>query len=77
MTTTLQSMTRTTEEELDLLTPREAAELLRTTPGQLSQYRFHRTGPDFFQRGRKILYRRCDLVDYVTKSLVTASVGRG
>lgn len=54
----------------DLLTPAEAATLLRTTPGQLSQLRFRNEGPTFLKFGRKVLYRRVDLTDYANGAVV-------
>lgn len=62
-----------TQEQLapgDLLTPAEAAELLRTTPGQLSQLRFRHEGPTFLKFGRKVLYRRTDLTAYANGAVV-------
>lgn len=41
-----------------LLTPQEAAEVLRTTPGALAQHRRRGTGPEFVRAGeRRVLYR--------------------
>lgn len=54
----------------DLLTPAEAALLLRTTPGQLSQLRFRNEGPTFLKFGRKVLYRRTDLTAYANGAVV-------
>lgn len=54
----------------DLITPAEAAILLRTTPGQLSQMRFRNEGPTFLKFGRKVLYRRTDLADYANGAVV-------
>ncbi len=54
----------------DLLTPAEAAQLLRTTPGQLSQMRFRNEGPSFLKFGRKVLYRRVDLTAYANGAVV-------
>lgn len=57
----------------DLLTPAEAAQLLRTSEGQLSQLRFRKEGPAFLKFGRKVLYRRIDLVEYTNQALVTTT----
>lgn len=41
-----------------LLTPQEAAEVLRTTTGALAQHRRRGTGPEFVRAGeRRVLYR--------------------
>lgn len=57
----------------DLLTPAEAADLLRTSQGQLSQLRFRNEGPAFLRFGRKVLYRRADLTEYANEALVTTA----
>lgn len=54
----------------DVLTPAEAAALLRTTPVQLSQLRFRNEGPTFLKFRRKVLYRRFDLTAYANGAVV-------
>jgi hypothetical protein len=48
-----------------LLTAREAAEILATTEGRLSQLRFHGVGPAYIKLGRSIRYRASDLESYI------------
>jgi predicted site-specific integrase-resolvase len=60
--------------EPDYLTPKEAAEILRTTPGTLEVWR--RTGAQdlrFFRRGRNIFYERKDLHQFMRKMKVERS----
>lgn len=58
---------RTTDEKaalavLDpLLSCAEVAHWLNTTPGQLSQWRFHGEGPPFIKLGRAVRYSRSDV----------------
>lgn len=44
-----------------LLSCSEVAHWLNTTPGQLSQWRFHGEGPPFIKLGRAVRYRRSDV----------------
>lgn len=49
----------------DLLTTAEAAEYLRQSPSALNQWRVAKRGPKFIRVGRRVLYRRSDLVAFV------------
>ena len=44
-----------------LMTTDEAAEVCRTTPGTLEQWRHRGEGPQFVKLGRAVRYRRADL----------------
>jgi len=55
-----------------LLTPAEAADLLRTTPATLSVWRCTRRVPlPWIKRGRSLLYRRDDVLKYLDGATVT------
>ena len=49
----------------DLLTITEAAEILRSPVATLRYWRHLGTGPDSFRLGRRVLYRRADLLAWV------------
>jgi excisionase family DNA binding protein len=51
--------------ETDLLTIVEAAEVLRTPVGTLRYWRHCNTGPRSFRLGRRVLYRRDDLIAWI------------
>jgi hypothetical protein len=54
-----------------LLDSKETAELLRTTPGNLSQWRHKRFGPPFIRSGRKCLYRLSDVERWLAQREVS------
>ena len=49
----------------ELLTITEAAELLRAPVATLRYWRHCNTGPRSFRLGRRVLYRRSDLHDWI------------
>ena len=51
--------------EPELLTIAEAAQLLRTPVATLRYWRHRNTGPRSFRLGRRVLYRRDDLHDWI------------
>lgn len=53
------------------LTPKEAADRLRTTVAVLSNWRVKGTGPKFIKIGRKVLYPVVQLEAYEAASLRT------
>jgi hypothetical protein len=54
------------ESESEFLATDEAAQLLKTTPGSLAVGRCQRRdGPPFYKIGRKVLYRKSDLLSWV------------
>lgn len=53
-----------------LLTPREVAQLRRTTINQLNQERYLGRGPRFIKDGRRILYPRNELLDYLERNTI-------
>ena len=55
--------------------PPEAAGILRTTTQNLAQLRFRGCGPKFIKRGRKVLYRHCDLIAYLDENTRTSTGG--
>lgn len=46
-----------------LLTPREAADYLRTTVGALAQHRYRGDGPRYYAPSRKMVRYRKDWID--------------
>lgn len=56
-----------------LLTPKQAAEYLSTTPGALSQWRYMSMGPAFMRHGRTIRYRQQDLDAFIEANLVATT----
>ena len=57
----------TTAREPELLTITEAAELVRAPVATLRYWRHLGTGPRSFRLGRRVLYRRDDLHDWITQ----------
>ena len=55
-----------TSPQPELLTLAEAADLLRTPVATLRYWRHLRTGPRSFRLGRRVLYRRSDVEQWVT-----------
>ena len=53
--------------EPDLLTITEAADLLRAPVATLRYWRHLGTGPHSFRLGRRVLYRRDDLHDWIAQ----------
>jgi len=54
----------------DLLTPAEAARVLRVSPKTLPRWRWSGDGPDFVRIGRSIRYRRADLESFIRRGVV-------
>jgi hypothetical protein len=54
-----------------LLTPPELAQLLRTTTNSLAQDRYLGRGVPFRRHGRKVLYARSDVLDYLQRNRAT------
>jgi hypothetical protein len=52
------------------LTPREVAELLHQSEAALAQDRYRGLGPKFVKHGRRVLYLRQDIVDYLEANRV-------
>jgi Helix-turn-helix domain len=48
-----------------LLTPQEAAALLRVSPDALRRWRTNRTGPPGIKLGRRLVYLRSDCLAFV------------
>ncbi len=55
----------TAENEPELLTITEAADVLRAPVATLRYWRHLGTGPNSFRRGRRVLYRRADLRTWI------------
>ncbi len=55
----------THQEEIELLTITEAADLLRTPVATLRYWRHRNIGPHSFRLGRRVLYRRDDLRTWI------------
>jgi len=62
--------------ESDLLTPTEAAKVLRVSPATLPRWRWAGDGPDFVRIGRSIRYRREDLEKFVRRGVVRMDRGK-
>jgi hypothetical protein len=58
----------------EYLTSREAAMLLRCTPGALSRYRRQRCGPPFLRVGTRVIrYLRSDLIEWLEGGRVSTT----
>ena len=55
------------------LTPREAAEYLRTSTSTLAKRRLYNDEPKFCQLGRAIRYRRSDLDEFMARTRVQSA----
>jgi hypothetical protein len=53
-----------------LATPVEVAEYLRTTTAALAQDRYKGTGPKFIKRGRRVLYRWSDVLEWLDRNTI-------
>jgi hypothetical protein len=53
-----------------LATPAEIAEYLRTTTAALAQDRYKGTGPKFIKRGRRVLYRWSDVLEWLDRNTI-------
>jgi hypothetical protein len=53
-----------------LATPSEVAQYLRTTTAALAQDRYKGTGPRFIKRGRRVLYRWSDVLDWLDRNTI-------
>jgi len=60
----------------DLLTPEEAAELIRIETDTLNKWRFEGRGPRFIKLGSSVRYRRSDLATYLDQQTYSKSPGR-
>lgn len=58
------------EENLEYLTPPEAAKFLRCTPALLAKYRSVNAGPPFLRLGRLVRYQRAELAGWLESSRV-------
>ena len=55
------------------LTPREAAEFLRTSTSTLAKRRLYGDGPKFCRIGRAIRYRKADLDEFMAHTCVRST----
>jgi hypothetical protein len=51
--------------EYEYLTTEDVAVLCRTTPATVRQWRYHRTGPAGARVGKRVLYKRSDVVAWL------------
>ena len=58
----------------DFMTVDEVAEFLRTPRGTLAQWRYYGKGPSSFKLGRRVLYTRAAVEDFVAAA---QSAGNG
>ena len=61
------------EDDDPLLKTAEAAEFLRTTPRALEAHRYRGTGPRYIKSGQRVLYRKSDLLRYLSENTVTST----
>jgi|KBSSwiStaDraftv2_1062776.scaffolds.fasta_scaffold1950780_1 hypothetical protein len=54
-----------------LLKPAEAAKVLRTSTASLSQDRFLNRGAPYIKVGKRVLYERDSLLEYLRQGVVT------
>ena len=66
----------TTDHQPDLLTIAEAAELVRAPVATLRYWRHLGTGPRSFRLGRRVLYRRDDLHNWIAQQRAKTLDGR-
>lgn len=64
------------ENENDFLTAAEAAEVMRMAKRTLDNHRSKRTGPTFRRHGGRIVYRRCDLLEWSEQRAARAAAGK-
>ena len=56
-----------------LLVQQEAAEYLRVSQRTLERWRVAGTTPAYIKAGRRVLYRECDLEDWIAKRVVNST----
>ncbi len=61
-------------QEIELLTPEEAAAFLHKSPRVLRFWRTAGIGPAFVKLGKTVLYDRTDLITYIRRNVVQPSV---
>ena len=54
---------------MNLLTQQEAAEATRLSPRTLERHRLAGTGPKFVRLGRRVLYRREDVEEWIAANI--------
>lgn len=52
----------------DLMTVEEVAEFLRTPRGTLAQWRHHKKGPKSFKLGKRVLYDRSEVEEFLSRA---------
>lgn len=57
----------------EFLITAEAADALRISPRTLERMRQAGTGPRFLKAGRRILYRECDLADWLNQNCFSST----
>jgi excisionase family DNA binding protein len=67
---------RSPNRDPELLTIAEAAELLRAPVATLRYWRYQGTGPRSFRLGRRVLYRRDDLHNWIDHQRAEAAADR-
>lgn len=58
------------------MTPDEAALITRINRATLANWRCYRTGPGFVRAGRRVLYRKRDLDEFLSRRAVETASGR-
>ena len=68
--TTASTRPTTLRARLGLLTTEELADMLDITPGTLIEWRRLKQGPDFVKTGKGVMYRECDVQDWLKRNVV-------
>lgn len=64
--------------DVELLTVEEAASLLRLSPATLNKWRsLHNSGPKFTRVGRRVLYSRQALEDFIRRNVFDSTSAYG
>ena len=61
----------------ELLTPEQAASILRQQPNTLAAWRHYGRGPRYYKLGRFVGYKARDLRDYISQQVVEPSARKG
>lgn len=64
------------EDDNDFLIAAEAAELMRMAKRTLDNHRCQGTGPKFRRHGGRIVYRRCDLLEWSEQRAARTAPGK-
>lgn len=63
------------ENKIELLDTNEVSQILRTDPATLRYWRYMDTGPQSFRLGRRVMYRRSDVEEWLLSRLALTCRG--